>query len=100
MDNMQEYGMTKQLKDFSIAMQKYGLAWSKKYNEYVIPDAICIDKEKLEQYLALIESILEKYNNGENIVSEEELAREQHQSYYTQKCSVQYWKYRCKSLFY
>lgn len=90
MDNMQEYGMSKQLKDFSLAMQKYGLAWSEKYNEYVIPDAICIDKVKLEQYLALVENILERYNNGENIVSEEERAREQHQSYYTQKCSVQY----------
>lgn len=42
----QEYGMSKQLKDFSLAMQKYGLAWSERYNEYVIPDEICIDKKK------------------------------------------------------
>ena len=92
-DNMQkrqEYGMSKQLKEFSLAMQKYGLAWSERYNEYVIPDAICIDKGKLEQYLALIENMLEKFNRGENIVSEEEQTREQHQSYYTQECSVKY----------
>lgn len=92
-DNLKErneYGMSKQLKDFSLAMQKYGLAWSEKYNEYVIPDTICIDKEKLAQFLALIENMLEKYNRGEDIVSQEERTREQHQSYYTQECSVQY----------
>lgn len=90
MQERKEYGMTKQLKDFSLAMQKYGLAWSEKYNEYVIPDEICIDKEKLNQFISLIENMLVRYNRGENIVSEEELTREQHQSYYTQECSVQY----------
>lgn len=60
LNNSNEYGMSKQLKDFSLAMQKYGLAWS------------------------------ERYNRGENIVTEEERVREQSQSYYTQNCSVQY----------
>lgn len=85
-----EYGMSRQLKDFSLAMQKYGLAWSERYREYVIPDEVCFQKDKFKQYISLIEEILDRYNRGEDIVSEEERRREQHQSYYTKGCGVQY----------
>ena len=54
--------MSRQLKDFSLAMQKYGLAWSERYKEYVIPDDICFQKDKFKQYIALIEDILERFN--------------------------------------
>lgn len=83
-----EYGMNSQLKDFSIAMQKYGLTWSERYSEYIIPDDICFIKEKREKFIKLIDSTIEKYNNGENIVSEEEREREQTQSYYTKKYAI------------
>ena len=85
-----EYGMSRQLKDFSLAMQKYGLAWSERYKEYVIPDEVCIKKDKFKQYIALIEDILERFNRGENIVSENERQREQQQSYYTKETAVKY----------
>ena len=93
MDNIvekEEYVMARQLKDFSLAMQKYGLAWSERYKEYVIPDEICIQKDKFKQYIALIENIIERFNRGENIVSEEEQQREKQQSYYTKEMGVKY----------
>ena len=93
MDNIaekKEYGMSRQLKDFSLAMQKYGLAWSERYKEYVIPDDICFQKDKFKQYIALIEDIFERFNRGENIVSENEQQREQQQSYYTKETGVKY----------
>lgn len=90
MTEKKEYGMSRQLKDFSLAMQKYGLAWSERYKEYVIPDEVCLQKDKFKQYIDLIEDMLERYNRGENIVSEEERQREQHQSYYTKETGVKY----------
>ena len=57
-------------------MQKYGLAWSERYKEYVIPDDICFQKDKFKQYIALLEDILERFNRVENIVSESERQRE------------------------
>lgn len=79
MDNVaekKEYGMSRQLKDFLLAMQKYGLAWSEKYKEYVIPDEICFQKDKFKQYIALIENIIERFNRGESIVSENSIYEE------------------------
>lgn len=84
------YCMSKQLKDFSLAMQKYGLAWSERYHEYIIPDEICFNKDKLEQYIHLIEDTIERLNRGEDIVSEEERKREKSQSYYTREYAVRY----------
>lgn len=85
-----EYGMTNQLKDFSIAMQKYGLVWSERYNEYVIPDDICLNKDKLKNFIVFIKETIEKYNKGENIVSQDEQEREKTQSYYTKKYAILY----------
>ena len=93
MDNIaekKEYGMSRQLKDFSLVMQKHGLAWSERYKEYIIPDEICFQKDRLKQYIPLIEDILEKFNRGENIVTENERQREQQQSYYTKQTGVKY----------
>jgi len=83
-----EYGMTNQLKDFSIAMQKYGLTWSEKYNEYIIPDDICFDKEQLKTLLEQIASTIEQYNKGKSILTKEEKERELTQSYYTKKSAI------------
>lgn len=82
--------MSKQLKDFSLAMQKYGLAWSERYQEYIIPDEICFNKDKLEKYIHLIENMIERLNRGEDIVSKDEREREKSQSYYTRKYAVRY----------
>lgn len=84
------YCMSKQLKDFSLAMQKYGLAWSERYQEYIIPDEICFNKDKLEKYIHLIENMIERLNRGEDIVSKDEREREKSQSYYTRKYAVRY----------
>ena len=84
------YCMSKQLKEFSIAMQKYGLAWSERYHEYIIPDEICLNKDKLKEYICLIENTLTKLNRGETIVNEDELNRERSQSYYTKKYAIKY----------
>lgn len=82
--------MRKQLKEFSIAMQKYGLAWSERYEQYVIPDYICMDKVEFNKFIRLISDTIEQYNRGESIVSQEELQREKTQSYYTEQCAVYY----------
>ena len=78
-----EYVMQHQLKEFSIAMQRLGLAWSERYNEYVIPDEICINPKKLSKYLKIIQGVLDQYNKGNRIVKEKEKTREKNQSYYT-----------------
>lgn len=84
------YCMSKQLKDFSLAMQKYGLAWSEKYHEYIIPFELFLSQTWLKQYLDLIQDTLDRLNRGENIVSEEERDREATQSYYTAESAVTY----------
>ena len=84
------YCMSKQLKDFSLAMQKYGLAWSERYQQYIIPDEICLNKDKLDKYIHLIEKMIERLNRGEDIVSKDEREREKSQSYYTRKYAVRY----------
>lgn len=86
----QPYTMSTQLKDFSIAMQKYGLAWSEKYNEYIIPDDICLNENKLNNFIKLLEEIIEKYNKGEKIITLDEQEREKTQSYYTKKYAIAY----------
>jgi hypothetical protein len=84
------YYMSTQLKDFSIAMQKCGLAWSEKYQEYIIPNNICSNENLLDKYIKLIDNLIEKINNGENIVSKDEIEREKSQSFYTRKSAVKY----------
>lgn len=86
--NQPPYCMSKQLKDFSITMQKYGLAWSERYHEYIIPDEICFEKDKLDKFIHLIEDVLERLNKGEDIVSKEERKREETQSYYTKEHAI------------
>lgn len=86
----QPYTMSTQLKDFSIAMQKYGLTWSEKYNEYIIPDDICLNQNRRNNFLNLIQETIERYNKGENIITQEEQERENTQSYYTKKYAITY----------
>ncbi len=89
-ENGEERMMSEQLKDFSIAMQKYGLTWSERYNAYIIPDEICFQEEKLKQLVELVKNTLIRYNQGGNIVTPEEREREKNQSYYTKEYGVNY----------
>ena len=77
------YVMQKQLKPFSMATQKLGLAWSERYRQYVIPEHICLNKKKLTQYVRIIQKILDRYNRGKSIVKRKELTKEANQSYFT-----------------
>ena len=69
--------------DISLAMQKYGLAWSEKYGCYTLSKYYYKSHDLYQTFLQKLDETLKRYNNGEQIVSDDERERERYQSYYT-----------------
>lgn len=85
------YGIRKQIKPISLALQEHGVRWSERHHGYIVDTTnVVTNRKKLNELFSRVKKVLERYNNGQKIVTKKMLEREAKQSYYSSESIAKY----------